>query len=297
VDNDVYEAARAFTGWRVGDNQWDPEDTSIPNNGAFFYLRAWHDRFNKLVLGKYLPHDQADLQDGRDVLDLLAAHPGTARFVCRKLCRRLISDTPPDSIVARAAQVFLEHTDAPDQIQQVVRVIALSDEFKTTWAAKMKRPLEAVVSMFRALEVDVTRQSDSFHWYTEGLGQPIFGRRPPDGYPDRKEAWSTTMGLLNRWNFSVALVEGWVGDDDDRRFTVDLRAAMPGDLNRASAITDFWIDRVLGRPLQNAGDREALVSFLAGEYGPEDDLPEDHLNWRLPGLVELILMSPDFQLR
>jgi hypothetical protein len=53
----------------------------------------------------------------------------------------------------------------------------------------------------------------------------------------------------------------------------------------------------LGRPLQCEADREALVRFIAGDYGINDPLPDDHLNWRLPGLVELILMSPDFQLR
>lgn len=297
VDNDVYEAARAFTGWRVGDNSWGYEDAGVPGTGAFYFHRPWHDRFNKLVLGQYLPHDQADMKDGLDVLAMLAAHPGTARFVCRKLCRRLISDSPPESVVQRAAEIFLERKDAPDQLRHVVREIALSEEFKTTWGEKIKRPLEAVASLLRALEVDMTQQPDSLFWYVDGLGQPLFGRRPPDGYPDRREAWSSTNGLLNRWNFGVALIEGWISDESGRALAVDLRAQTPPELNRAAALADYWIDRLLGRPLQHAADRDALARFIAGEYGLDDELPADHLDWRLPGLVELILMSPDFQLR
>jgi uncharacterized protein (DUF1800 family) len=297
VDNDVYEAARAFTGWRVGDNSWGYEDAGVPGTGAFYFHRPWHDRFNKLVLGQYLAHDQADMKDGLDVLAMLAAHPGTARFVCRKLCRRLISDSPPESVVQRAAEIFLERKDAPDQLRHVVREIALSEEFKTTWGEKIKRPLEAVASLLRALEVDMTQQPDSLFWYVDGLGQPLFGRRPPDGYPDRREAWSSTNGLLNRWNFGVALIEGWISDESGRALAVDLRAQTPPELNRAAALADYWIDRLLGRPLQHAADRDALARFIAGEYGLDDELPADHLDWRLPGLVELILMSPDFQLR
>jgi uncharacterized protein (DUF1800 family) len=193
VDNDVYETARAFTGWRVADNSWGWEDASVPGAGNFYYHQARHDRFNKLVLGRYLPPDRADMQDGLEVLAMLATHPGTARFVCRKLCRRLISDNPPESIVQRAAEVFIEHKDAPDQLRRVVRTIALSREFKSTWGEKIKRPLEAAVSTLRALDVDVTEPPDALQWYLDGLGQPLFGRRPPDGHPDRREAWTSTQ--------------------------------------------------------------------------------------------------------
>jgi hypothetical protein len=128
-------------------------------------------------------------------------------------------------------------------------------------------------------------------------GQPPFGRRPPDGYPDRKEAWTHSMSLLTRWNFSQALAQDWIADDEDGpRLTADVRAQTPPELTTASALTDFWLDRVLGHALESE-DRAALVQFLAGDYGPEGELPADHLDWRLPGMVALILMSPEFQLK
>ncbi len=295
VDNDVYEAARCFTGWRVADDygEWD---AVVPNTGTFYYYRAWHDRFNKLVLGQYLPPDQSDLEDGRQVLRLLATHPGTARFIARKLCRRLVSDQPPDDLVAHAAEVFLAAQDAPDQLKQVVRAIVLSEAFQQTWGEKIKRPLEAAVSLLRALEVDLRAVPDSLYWYLDGLGQAPFGRRPPDGYPDKREAWANTMGLLTRWNFSVALVEGWIGDERGRSLQVDVRAQTPAELHTAYELVDYWANRLLGRPLPPE-DREAVAAFMAGEFSPEAALDEDYLAWRLKGLVELIAMSPEFHLR
>src|SRR6185503_18156560 len=108
----------------------------------YLYRPTWHDRFQKHVLKVLLPADQPDQVDGNTVLDILAAHPGTARYVCRRLCRRLISDTPSQATVDAAAAVFNSQRAAPDQLKQVVRTILLSDEFRATWGAKAKRPFE-----------------------------------------------------------------------------------------------------------------------------------------------------------
>ena len=119
VDNDVYEASRCFTGWTFETNG------SAPARGEFKYVRANHDRFQKIVLGHAIPNDQADLLDGRNVLDILANHPGTARFICWKLCQRLVHDDPPPSLVLSAAGVFQRAVNAPDQIKQVVMHLSL----------------------------------------------------------------------------------------------------------------------------------------------------------------------------
>ncbi|NUQ60730.1 MAG: DUF1800 domain-containing protein [Anaerolineales bacterium] len=182
VDNDVYEAARCLTGWRVDDDLGDWED-GVEKTGNFLYYKPWHDRFNKLILGQYIPADQEDLKDGHDVLDLLASHPGTARFICRKLCRRFISDAPPESIVQAAADTFLQHKDAPDQLRRVMETILLSAEFKAGWGGKVKRPLEAVVSMMRALNSEFIRPPGGFHVafvsleLCGGLDRKLDGRR------------------------------------------------------------------------------------------------------------------------
>ena len=294
VDNDVYEAARALTGWRVDDDIYEYED-GIEKTGRFIYYKPWHDRFNKLILGKYIPADQPDMQDGRDVLDLLAYHPGTARHISRKLARRLISDTPPESVVEAAAATFMEHRASPDQLKRVVETILLSPEFSQTWGQKIKRPFEAAVSILRALNSDFTRIPGGISWMCSMMGQPVFERRSPDGYPDTKEAWANSMSLLYRWNFAVGISENWMDEEDQGRFIrTDILGQTPSDLRTAESLADYWVQRLLNRPMSEA-DRQAVIAVMAQEYGSQEQLPEDHVEYVLPGMVEVILMSPDFQ--
>jgi uncharacterized protein (DUF1800 family) len=294
VDNDVYEAARCLTGWRVEDDLGEWED-GVEKSGNFLYYKPWHDRFNKLVLGRYIPADQEDLKDGHDVLDLLAYHPGTARFVSRKLCRRLISDTPPDSVVEAAAAAFMEFRDAPDQLKHVYETILLSPEFSQIYGQKIKRPFEAVISMMRILNADFTRIPDGVSWMVGMMGQPIFERRPPDGYPDVKEAWANSMSILYRWNFAVGLAENWLDDENlGRVVRTDIFGQTPPEIRTAEGLADYWIQRILNQPMSEA-DRASVISVMAQEYGAQEQLPDDHVQYVLPGMVEVILMSPDFQ--
>lgn len=294
VDNDVYESARALTGWRVDDDIYEYED-GIEKTGRFIYYKPWHDRFNKLVLGKYIPPDQPDMQDGRDVLDLLANHPGTARYISRKLARRFISDNPPDSVVEAATSVFMEYRNAPDQLKRVVETILLSPEFRSTWGAKIKRPIEAAISMMRAVNTDFTKLPGGIPWMCSMMGQAMFERRPPDGYPDVKEAWANTMSMLYRWNFAVAISENWMDDEEQQRIIrTDIVAQTPAELRTAESLADFWIPRILNRPMSDA-DRQAVIAVMAQDYGAQEELPQDHIDYVLPGMVEVILMSPDFQ--
>jgi len=294
VDNDVYESARALTGWRVDDDIYEYED-GVEKTGRFLYYKSWHDRFNKLILGKYIPADQEDMKDGRDVLDLLAYHPGTARFISRKLARRFISDNPPDSVVAAAAQTFMDFRSAPDQLKRVVETILLSPEFKQTWGAKIKRPIEAAISMMRAVNTDFTKIPSGIAWMCGMMGQAMFERRPPDGYPDVKEAWANTMSLLYRWNFAVGITENWMDEEEQQRFArTEIVAQTSAELRTAELLADFWIPRILNRPMSDA-DRQAVIAVMAQEYGTQDELPQDHIDYVLPAMVEVILMSPDFQ--
>ena len=84
IDQDVYEAARAFTGWTIADGTGLGGGMALPATGAFTYVEAWHDGYQKRVLGHEFDPFQAPMADGRKVLDLVADHPATAWNVCTR---------------------------------------------------------------------------------------------------------------------------------------------------------------------------------------------------------------------
>lgn len=287
VDDDVYEATRCFTGWRVNDGQW-PLTTST---GEFLYYDTWHDRFQKTVLGRYMSENRGPMTDGREALDLLVAHPGTGRFISRKLCRRFIGDTFPQSVVDAAAAEFTANKDAPDQIKRTLRVILLSDAFKTTWGEKLKRPFEATASMLRGVNANVAL-TDEFFWNYASMGQLLFAHRSPNGYPDLKEAWTNTSSMLKRWQMAISITEGWIDG-----ITVDINSQMPAGIHTANAIADYWINRILGHPMSSVGRRSRLVDFMRGPYAADFGLSPTYIAERLPRMAALLLMAPDFQYR
>ena len=287
VDPDIFEATRCFTGWRVNDGDY-PLQTST---GEFYYHEPWHDHFQKFVLGQFLPANSGPMEDGLKVLDMLAAHPGTARFISRKLCRRLISDDPPQSVVNAAAAEFSANINAPDQIKRVLRVILLSDAFQNTFGDKIKQPSEAALSMLRAINADFF-PSQEFIWNYEAMGQPMFEHRSPDGYSDLKESWSNTTSFLKRWQIALSITENTFTG-----ISTDIVSQMPGSYTTANAIVDFWIERIVGRPLTSEAQRSRLVDFMRGPYSAGFTLTPSYISNVLPRLTALILMSPDFQLR
>ena len=293
VDEDVFAVAKCFTGWRVNDSS---TQSGVVNDGTFLYYPAWHDATAKTVLGHPIPASQPALKDGRDVYDLIAAHPGTGRFIARKLCRRLISDNPPQSIVDAAAAVFTAQKDAPDQLKQVVRAIILSNEFMTTWAQKVKTPIEVSMGILRATGVDFTTISDAFFWTFDRMGQPFFGCRTPNGYPDVKEAWSGTMSILNRWGLCNTLLGGRVSANGVT-WSVDTVSQMPTVVQTPAVIADFWIQRILGRPMYPASSRDTIVDFISQGRNSSFKMTTAETTDLVPRMVELIMMCPDFQWR
>jgi len=290
VDDDVYEATRAFTGWRVNDNTDEP---GMSDSGTFHYHAPDHDRFQKTVLGRYLPPDQAPTKDGNDVLDALAEHPGTARHISRKLARRLIGDNPPQSVVDAAAKVFHEQRKAPDQLKQVVRTILLSEAFAQTWGDKIKRPFEVFVSMLRATNAQLNpNKAGEIMWLLWQLGQPLFGRIPPDGYPDYKEAWSGTSSLLERWRLAQGLAGDWWGE------AIRSEVVKQTPTRKPKEVLEFWVRRALGRPLASQS-QTAINAYMKEIRGGNltEPLSDEDAKWFIPLTVAAVLSSPDFQWR
>lgn len=304
VDADVYEAARCFTGWGVN-----------TATGLYAYNDSNHDRFQKAVLSKgmiNLPADQPAERDGQDVLDLLASHPGTGRYVVRKLCRRLVADDPPASLVDPVAALFTSLWQAPDQLRQVVEAIVLAPEFSDAWGGKSKRPVEYVVAAMRAVDANwffgysaqdpltIEADTSSLLFRLSRAGHTLFNRIPPDGFPDHRQAWSGSNSRVQCWRLAGWLVDqdidGVSGTDDFRLDVIGQTVASPA--RSPNQIADFWIDRLFGRPLATA-DRAAVVAFMADGGGLDTplDLTVSAVKRRLRSLYALLLMLPDFLIK
>jgi hypothetical protein len=192
----VIEVARALTGWGV---------RPAAAGGGFVFRPEVHDAEAKVVLGDTLAAGRGQ-EDGEEVLDILARHPSTARYIARKLAVRFVSDTPPGALVERAAETF-RRTDG--DIRETVRAIVTSPEFfsRSAYRAKVKSPFEVVVSSLRALGArpDTTGRTASL---VAQMGQPIFGHQAPNGWPETGEAWMNTGAILERINFGLTVAGG-----------------------------------------------------------------------------------------
>ena len=193
---DVENVARVFTGWTI----------TRPEQAAFRFAPRLHDRGVKTVLGHTITGGGRD--EGERVLDLLARHPATAKHVATKLAQRFVDDTPPPSVIERAAAVF-RATDG--DLLAVVRTIVVSPEFfsTSTRRTKIKTPLEYVVSALRASGADVRSGQATLRALAD-MGMPLYLCQPPTGYDETARGWISAGALVSRVNFAVALSRGQV---------------------------------------------------------------------------------------
>ena len=143
------------------------------------------------------------MNDGLMVLDILAHHPATAKFIATKLSRKFVMDNPPPELVARVAAAF---TKSDGDIRETLKAVFASPEFNApeNFRAKIKTPFELVVSAVRVTGGD-TNGSPALHQWIARMGEPLYQYQPPTGYPDTAEHWVNTGALLERINFALAL--------------------------------------------------------------------------------------------
>jgi uncharacterized protein (DUF1800 family) len=260
TQQDVVAVARAFTGWTIYDQAKYAE---------FQFNSPVHDRKEKVILGHVLPAGRGE-QDGLDVIDILAHHPSTAKFISKKLAQRFIADDPPQPVIDRMAATF---TKTDGDLRAVLQTMFGSPEFLSegAWRSKVKSPLEMIVSAMRALNADVT---DTFliAQRIADLGEPLYGKLEPTGYPNTSDAWTNTAGLLGRINFATALSAGQISGlkFDISRFNFKDGAAVAGLLLGTSASPS-----TLGAIQKGIQEKGASPSLL----------------------ISLVLSSPEFQRR
>ena len=194
TQQDVHEIARCFTGWTLRRPRGDAE---------FYFEPRLHDHGAKTVLGTRIPAG-GGMDDGIKVIDLLARHPATEKFIATKLVRRFVADDPPSSLVNRAVEAF--HRSDGD-IRSVLQTILEAPEFfaSDVYQAKVKKPLEFIASALRITEAE-TKVTPQLLRYLGRMGEPLFLAQPPTGYPDIGSSWISPDMLLTRMNFAADLV-------------------------------------------------------------------------------------------
>jgi uncharacterized protein (DUF1800 family) len=263
TQQDVNELARVLTGWTVS------------GRGIFTYDAPLHDFGPKSVLGRTIPATLPGTgltgkNEADGVIDTLALHPRTARYVALKLTRFLLQYDPTDALVQTVAAEF---TRTKGDIPSMIRVI-LSEQNLMAAPAKYKRPFHFAVSMVRALGPTVTSMS-LVRQALDNMGHAPFAWETPDGYPDTMEFWSGLV--LARWNAAGTIVA-----QTGATFAVNVTPFI-GASPEAGA--DLIVEKLLGG--------EAPLSYTARLA---DYLRPAHTNTtRVREAISLALSSSQFQ--
>lgn len=321
VENDVFQFARALTGWGVADGR-----DGAPDTGAFLFRPDQHyDEHGSesiRVMDVTINIDGGE-NDVTDVLQYLANHFGTAQFIAGKLCRRLVSDNPPESLIQSTAMEFYNRRADTDQLREVYRHILLSPEFQNTWGEKTRRPLETMLRMWRAADIDFTATIDNADDSRNRIASDInnrleaAGQRPwdievPTGYPDFRAFWQGTGTLVATWRLVTYLLSR--RDTNGDGFVLNLaeqaNALIPNVNNRTpTQIGNALTLAALGF-LPEPTTMEKIIQFVASETGvgvnePIDngsgidtsDLGNSNYQRIMRGVMSLIVLLPVNQRR
>lgn len=274
TEDDVKEAARAFTGWHY--------DRS---SDLFVFDPDKHDDGPKTFLG------QTGNFNGDDIIDIVVNHPSTARFVCAKLFKYFMHDAPTPEDLKPLTQAYL---GSGYEIRAVVGTMLKSPAFYSDRVVynKIASPAEFVVTTLRTLDVPLTSVGGSVSGSLHNMGQELFNPPNVKGWPEG-QAWINTMTMLTRINFAGTLVT-----EMQRRDIFDgnlMRRFQSLGLSGSRSDTPTQIiDAVWGALLPghtpSDATRAALVAFA------QDDKGQVHFADKAGGLVSLILSSPDYQL-
>jgi uncharacterized protein (DUF1800 family) len=280
TQKDVTELAKVLTGWSIDQPQ---------RGGSFRYNDRAHEPGNKHVLGhKIGNHGESE---GMEMLDILAHHPSTARFISKKLAMRFVSDNPPQSLIDSMAEAFLAKDG---DIREVLRTMFNAPEFwaADAYRAKMKTPFEFVASSVRASGVEVQNAMPLVQNLNR-MGMPLYAMQPPTGYSMKAETWVNSAALLARMNFAVQLGIGRLpGTTLDPQIL--LRGAQPQDADSALAVLENNLLSGDVSPQTHAVIQKQLNDPQVAQRRL-DDPPGRPPNFG--AIAGLIMGSPEFQRR
>lgn len=232
---DVTAFAAVLTGWRASDRG--------PGAGRTAFDANWHEPGTKQLLGKRYPEGPQALDQ---VLDDLARHPSTARFIATKLARHFVADDPPVPLVDRLATTF---TTTGGDLAAVYRSLIEAPQSWDPAARKLKTPEEFAISTLRLLGLEERSLARGRESALAAMGQRPQAATSPAGWPDRAEEWLGPDAVWKRVEWALRIAER----ADPR---LDARALARASFGpRLSETTERQIERA-------ADGQQALVLLL-----------------------------------
>ncbi len=293
-----------FSGWTVEYGQWDGDNgNNLPYTWLFTYNPFQHNTEAGMFMGTNLAPLTAEMAQGERVLDILADHPATAEFVVTKMVRRFFGENPPQVVLDRAIQTWMDNRSEPDQIRRVVESILLDGtEIGDETPARIRRPFEKMVAAWRVMGATI-HPSWVWTWATRQTHDAAFDWPTPDGRPATNDYWLAGTQIMAAWNASFDLPQ-W-----GQPVAGDLLNEMPEEsTDSAIAMTDFWVGRMIGYELASTTGYNELVDFTFHWSGPmsqldwmhqtddpeERELREQQVQRRLRGFCALIATADEF---
>lgn len=270
---DVAAAAELLTGWTIRD-------------GQFFFDAARHNPDAQTVMGVTIP--AGGEEQGDRLLDVLAAHPSTAKFICEKLVTLLVSDEQVDSLVSRCSATYLINISTDDQITQMLRAILTSPEFGAEYRTKIKTPVEFVVGALRNLEA--TTDASDLSRYVGDMGMRLFQNPVPTGYSEVGSDWINASLLIERMKWVNRLSREVARDG---RSSVDpLNFFAARGFETSEGIANFLIDITLTDD-HSVDEVDQALQVL--NQGAVFDINAPDAETKLRALEGVVLSFPEYQ--
>lgn len=293
TDQDIVQASRALSGWTVQYGQRHGGVT-LPSTGEFIYNAAQHNTQAGYLLGTSVASLTAPMQQGRKLLDMIAAHDATAAFICTKLARRIFGDSPPQTVIDRAVAAWKAHQSAQDQIAQVLRALLLDGtEIMTAPVTKVRRPYERMIALFRTTDTVVNAAANMTSLF-DALNDHLFAWQAPNGRPDVNGYWLATGATVATWNL---LMQVFFFPEIKSSLTEQTPASAR---TTATGVVEYWVERIIGATLSPAA-MNALITDQAGYNGVPNQINRNNGAVNIENayrrLVSLIATSEEFTLR
>jgi uncharacterized protein (DUF1800 family) len=252
TQHDVEELARVLTG--AGINATDKTPQLKPEwrrlyrrAGAFEFNPARHDFGTKTLLGHELLG--GGLDEIEDAVDLLIAQPACARFVSGRLAQYFLGSPPSQRLLEQLAKTF---TRTGGNIEAVLRTLFDSREFADSLGQEFKDPMHYVISTLRLAYQGraILNTRPVVNWLS-ALGEPLYGRQTPDGYPLEESAWSSSGQMSKRFEIARAIGSSSAGLFDSQ----DDNVKQPAFPQLATRFYFDYVEKQLGVRTKTALDQ------------------------------------------